>query len=259
MSEVKEVDLKADERVGYFTKASDDRLATLLATAAVELTPWLLDQTREFPSINAALPAFLNEAAIRLRTRPASTGKGEGWRADREEEIGPRPAKYVCKGCPAYETEDWHEPSGDGETYDTGRYGWCRAAGRKSMGAYHYDHNNAPDWCPALVSTSQGVGVDLESTSQSLRSAPSFALPEQWRDISTAPKDGSAIDLWVDWPEFDNGFGVSPAHGSRWPAARWVDGDWYDGQFSLHQYSAKPSALHWMPMPSPPKSHAEEG
>jgi hypothetical protein len=118
----------------------------------------------------------------------------------------------------------------------------------------------ADNWTAALpVSTSQGVGDDLESTSQSLRSAPSFALPEQWRDISTAPKDGSAIDLWVDWPEFDNGFGVSPAHGSRWPAARWVDGDWYDGQFSLHQYSAKPSALHWMPMPSPPKSHAEEG
>jgi hypothetical protein len=66
--------------------------------------------------------------------------------------IGPRarPHLFVCKGCPAYETEDWREPSGDGETYDTGQYAWCNAADRRSMGAYHYDHTPRPDWCPAL-------------------------------------------------------------------------------------------------------------
>ena len=66
-------------------------------------------------------------------------------------QIGPRPRPnlFVCKGCPAYRTNDWREPSGDGETYDTGQYAWCDAAGQRSMGAYHYDHTPAPDWCPA--------------------------------------------------------------------------------------------------------------
>jgi len=74
-----------------------------------------------------------------------------------EERIGPRarPHLFVCKGCPAYETENWHEPSGDGETYDTGQYAWCNAAGRRSMGAYHYDHTPRPEWCPALSPTQE--------------------------------------------------------------------------------------------------------
>lgn len=64
-------------------------------------------------------------------------------------QLGPRPATYVCAGCPAYETEKWREPSGDGETYDRGQYAWCNAAGRRSMGSYHYDHTSTPEWCPA--------------------------------------------------------------------------------------------------------------
>jgi hypothetical protein len=66
-----------------------------------------------------------------------------------EATIGPRPGTLVCKRCPAYEAEKWREPSGDGETWDTGQYAWCNAAERKSMGAYHYDHSATPDWCPA--------------------------------------------------------------------------------------------------------------
>ncbi len=72
------------------------------------------------------------------------------------EAIGPRPHILVCKGCPAYETEKWREPSGDGETYDTGQYAWCNAADHKSMGAYHYDHDSAPKWCPALQALKGG-------------------------------------------------------------------------------------------------------
>ena len=63
--------------------------------------------------------------------------------------IGPSPVAMCCRGCPAFRTNKWDEPSGDGETYDSGQYAWCAAAGQRSMGAYHYDHSPTPDWCPA--------------------------------------------------------------------------------------------------------------
>lgn len=80
------------------------------------------------------------------------------------------------------------------------------------------------------------------------------AQPDAWRPIETAPKDGTEIDIWVEWPEYDNGFGLVPAHGSRLPDAKWIDRDWKAGQYSLHQYSAKPRATHWMPAPLPPQT-----
>lgn len=90
-----------------------------------------------------------SETPEKVKTTPMSKQAGF---TPGPNEIGPRPRPhlFVCKGCPAYETEDWREPSGDGETYDSGQYAWCGAAGRRSMGAYHYDHTPRPDWCPAL-------------------------------------------------------------------------------------------------------------
>lgn len=64
---------------------------------------------------------------------------------------GPSSKGWCCRGCSFFEIEYWHEPSGDGETYDSGCYAWCLAMDRKSMGAYHYDHTTTPDWCPYLV------------------------------------------------------------------------------------------------------------
>lgn len=98
----------------------------------------------------------------------------------KREAIGPRPAKYVCKGCPAYEPKDWREPSGDGETYDTGQYAWCNAARHKSMGAYHYDHSSTPDWCPALASPALPVGGQRFSSLQTSASprCPPDQVPE---------------------------------------------------------------------------------
>jgi hypothetical protein len=63
--------------------------------------------------------------------------------------IGPKPKGFVCQGCPAFRTNPWREPSGDGETYDRGSYAWCDAADHRSMGAYHYPTSPTPDWCPA--------------------------------------------------------------------------------------------------------------
>lgn len=91
------------------------------------------------------IPKATFERVAALIQRGEQPGGGE------EGRIGPRPkGRGVCKGCPAYEAKSWREPSGDGETYDTGQYAWCNASDHRSMGAYHYDFNDAPEWCPAL-------------------------------------------------------------------------------------------------------------
>lgn len=73
-----------------------------------------------------------------------------------------------------------------------------------------------------------------------------------WRDIRTAPKDGTKIDLWV----------VFPDGGRRWPDASWKlagqtafsgPDNWasQDG-VPLHGLVDRPVATHWMPPPAPP-------
>ena len=69
----------------------------------------------------------------------------------------------------------------------------------------------------------------------------------EWLPISTAPKDGTLIDLWVQFRD----------RAERRPDFEWMDRGWRnirdaadvvweDGQF--------PYATHWMPRPPPPVS-----
>lgn len=67
-----------------------------------------------------------------------------------EAAIGPRSAFPTCKGCPAFMEEWWREPSGDGETYDSGRSQDCKAAER-SIATYGSPIPRTPEWCPALA------------------------------------------------------------------------------------------------------------
>jgi hypothetical protein len=57
----------------------------------------------------------------------------------------------TCKGCPAHNSEWWREPSGDGETWDSGTLNTCAATedGREIDGAYGSPQPRTPDWCPA--------------------------------------------------------------------------------------------------------------
>lgn len=73
-------------------------------------------------------------------------------------------------------------------------------------------------------------------------------LPEPaspWRDIESAPKDGTYIDLWA------NNERISDARWNdrqrRWEA--WSLGD-YDG---MEFISIAGNPTHWMPLPEPPK------
>ena len=71
-----------------------------------------------------------------------------------------------------------------------------------------------------------------------------------WKPIETAPKDGTKVDLWVEWP------GQSPAAG-RVPDAEWTDlyGWSYrsltgEGDFGIEHQGGQPT--HWRPRPEPP-------
>lgn len=68
-----------------------------------------------------------------------------------------------------------------------------------------------------------------------------------WRPIKTAPKDGTRIDLWIDWDHVG---------GMRETDAYWAYGDWQvcisdlDGAEPLNNMGI---ATHWMRPPKAPK------
>jgi hypothetical protein len=84
-----------------------------------------------------------------------------------------------------------------------------------------------------------------------LQASPSPPVGEDgWRDISTAPKDGTYIDIW----------GINPA-GRRYTDMRWTDFPevgavegftWRDWQGVRAIDHADAVATHWMPRPAPP-------
>lgn len=87
-----------------------------------------------------------------------------------------------------------------------------------------------------------------------LSAPPAVPGGDGWRDMASAPKDGTKIDLWVHWPATED----REAHSQRLADASWdgVEHDWHDGQFRLGQYLARPEPTHWRPLPHPP---AQEG
>lgn len=68
-----------------------------------------------------------------------------------KERIGPRYSRATCKGCPAHQPHWWREPSGDGETYDSGTSARCSAAGGRKISTYNGSHPAPPEWCPATA------------------------------------------------------------------------------------------------------------
>jgi len=64
----------------------------------------------------------------------------------------------------------------------------------------------------------------------------------EWQDISTAPKDGTKIDLWFKWEA------SSPGRKSNcW----WEEGEWRD-EF-CHGFHESGTPTHWIPLPEPPQ------
>lgn len=82
------------------------------------------------------------------------------------------------------------------------------------------------------------------SISQAILSAYERGRAErEWQDISTAPKDGTKLDLWVVFQE---------TGARRVPDAHWNDklGGWQLGQHNALDYMTPPAITHWMPLPA---------
>lgn len=82
-----------------------------------------------------------------------------------------------------------------------------------------------------------------------------------WRDISTAPKDGTPILIWEPGPHsFGNRekyrrmvpVGEAPAPPQEYDDKRWAVGYWrpWGGWGNRNSADVKPT--HWMPLPEPP-------
>lgn len=80
-----------------------------------------------------------------------------------------------------------------------------------------------------------------------LSARPALSTESGWQDIATAPRDGTAVDLWG---HYANGSGFR----FRMPGYFWEDGRWMneDGEDASDypKYIFQPT--HWMPLPTPP-------
>ena len=82
----------------------------------------------------------------------------------------------------------------------------------------------------------------------------------EWKDIASAPKDGTEIDVWhychdPVWRPDDHGI----ENGCRYTNVIWQDGTWkrYDDGWSDYLDIELPkhyTTSHWMPLPKPPAS-----
>ena len=69
-------------------------------------------------------------------------------------------ALKTCKGCAHFKSEYWREPSGDGETYDSGTSADCLKDGR-SISTYHGSEPAPPDWCPIAARPAPQPAADM--------------------------------------------------------------------------------------------------
>lgn len=69
-----------------------------------------------------------------------------------------------------------------------------------------------------------------------------------WRDISTAPRDGSKV---LTWGCLHNDRGVDMGEQPSWQVSWWLDCGWYCLMWGSHE------PTHWMPLPAPPVTTTE--
>jgi hypothetical protein len=67
----------------------------------------------------------------------------------------------------------------------------------------------------------------------------------EWQPIETAPKDGTAIFIWLTLA----GGWFKRVHWSAKVSA-WVD--WDHGEEAIYGYDGDKNISHWMPLPKPP-------
>jgi hypothetical protein len=103
-----------------------------------------------------------------------------------------------------------------------------------------YDMGKTTDFC-----TSQCYGAFSRETWLAVRDTAAEMFAPKWLPIETAPKDGTAIDLWWKgcryvecyWSEYTAGGG------------NWFSESYYGGTII--------DPLYWMPLPQPPEKTDE--
>jgi hypothetical protein len=90
------------------------------------------------------------------------------------------------------------------------------------------------------------VGLSWSKNDLDALTAKPEAVKTTWQPIETAPKDGTKVDLWVNFQR--SGWG-------RVADAYWNDEvrDWQLGGFNAVEYDVRPEISHWMPSPSGPR------
>jgi hypothetical protein len=112
---------------------------------------------------------------------------------------------------------------------------------RQSVSASYWLHLTPSD-C-ALRNMSIYGAEDLAAWN---RHAP---VPGGWREIATAPKDGTRVLAMENFPREDDD---GTLHDGDWMVVRWRETKHWTGwtSFGLHVASFEPT--HWMPLPPPP-------
>lgn len=94
------------------------------------------------------------------------------------------------------------------------------------------------------------VSRDLRIALDNARPEAALASPpaQTWEGIETAPKDGTAIDVWAFWPEHGISYRVTDA--------RWLEcdgrGGWVLNGHVDYGYAYPPQVTHWRARPLPP-------
>lgn len=118
-------------------------------------------------------------------------------------------------------------------------------------------------WCEGgLLQSYEQVAERLLSE---LAAAPASPLPGGgWQDISTAPKDGTVIDVWRDDGGRDTVFWGMPHHDCG-EMGKYCDSDWHRIRApgwvcnTFHEFVGRNHNpfTHWMPVPAAPTGDAE--
>ena len=76
----------------------------------------------------------------------------------------------------------------------------------------------------------------------------------EWRDIETAPKDGTVVDLWCTRVHCHGDEQQVRKCNVHWgDMANMFTGEVYPGWVGLGEIYATNEPSHWMPQPDPPK------
>lgn len=111
-------------------------------------------------------------------------------------------------------------------------------------------HIRSDEIAPAMIQTHAVRAIRDALVQATVQGSGAVVVPVcQWQDISTAPMDGTPVDLWVtdsEYPLRKNDHRVCDA---VW---RDEDDDWFDQETRVSLSDLGFQATHWMPPPRAP-------